>query len=471
MGVENRASKASLRAILGLGLLWVWGFTVFHSPALSITGGTSGQLNVCYLVSLAAAFIVALFVSLRNRGGHSALLKRSVLLACALMAGLATAVTPFFFSSGPLLVIAGVASGSGSASVALAWGVSCAAAGRVDSHRTILCAGLAAATVVAASHFLSPWIGYALAVFSLPASAILFPSTCADSPVLTRVRSVPLASIVKTLRWFLLSALAYGASLGCFRGVLFDGIGDNPQMGSILFFVGKMVAAMTLIALSAKRGKEFDAGLAYRFTLPVTVAALCLLALPAEDKEMLSSFLLGCGFTCFDLGAWILVSDVARRTRLPALRTFALMQCSVQGGMLLGAIMSLLAQGGIVSSSAVLIVVVVSLTAACAAMYGRPSVPALETTDTPSGETDLVEEFVERFGLTPREGDVLQLLLRGRSRDRIEKELVLSKSTVKTHVRHIYEKVGVKSQQELIDIAEAAGISAVSASENGNITP
>ena len=36
----------------------------------------------------------------------------------------------------------------------------------------------------------------------------------------------------------------------------------------------------------------------------------------------------------------------------------------------------------------------------------------------------------------------------------IEQELVLSKSTVKTHIRHIYEKCGVSSRQDLLDLLQ-----------------
>ena len=56
--------------------------------------------------------------------------------------------------------------------------------------------------------------------------------------------------------------------------------------------------------------------------------------------------------------------------------------------------------------------------------------------------------------LTPRETEVLELLARGRNAKSIEKALVLSNSTVKTHIRHVYEKVGVHSHQELIDLVE-----------------
>lgn len=57
-------------------------------------------------------------------------------------------------------------------------------------------------------------------------------------------------------------------------------------------------------------------------------------------------------------------------------------------------------------------------------------------------------------GLSQRESEVLPYLAEGRSVPFIEEELTLSQSTVKTHVRNIYRKLGVASKQELIDVVK-----------------
>lgn len=58
------------------------------------------------------------------------------------------------------------------------------------------------------------------------------------------------------------------------------------------------------------------------------------------------------------------------------------------------------------------------------------------------------------FGLSKREAQVLPLVLRGRTSSRIAEELGISKSTVDTHLRHIYSKCGVSGRQGLIDLKE-----------------
>lgn len=65
-----------------------------------------------------------------------------------------------------------------------------------------------------------------------------------------------------------------------------------------------------------------------------------------------------------------------------------------------------------------------------------------------------VAQLADEFGLTPRERDVFALLMRGRSVPYIRDELTVSRDTVATHVKHIYQKAGVHSRQELLDLGE-----------------
>lgn len=58
-------------------------------------------------------------------------------------------------------------------------------------------------------------------------------------------------------------------------------------------------------------------------------------------------------------------------------------------------------------------------------------------------------EISEEYCLSSRESQVLACLARGMSIPRIEKELVISTNTVKTHVSHIYRKLGIHSRDEL----------------------
>lgn len=61
--------------------------------------------------------------------------------------------------------------------------------------------------------------------------------------------------------------------------------------------------------------------------------------------------------------------------------------------------------------------------------------------------------LAEKFGLSRREGEVLALLIQGRTVAAICGKLQLSEGTVKTHIAHIYDKTGVHARQELLDLA------------------
>ena len=63
-------------------------------------------------------------------------------------------------------------------------------------------------------------------------------------------------------------------------------------------------------------------------------------------------------------------------------------------------------------------------------------------------------ELGERFGLTKREKELLELFACGRNSAYIEKELFISKNTVASHRKSIYRKMGVKTQQELLTLVE-----------------
>ena len=63
--------------------------------------------------------------------------------------------------------------------------------------------------------------------------------------------------------------------------------------------------------------------------------------------------------------------------------------------------------------------------------------------------------IARRCRLSPREIEVLFLLAKGRNRAYISEELVIGDETVKSHVKSIYRKVDVHSQQSLIDLIEA----------------
>ncbi|MFQ5341220.1 MAG: response regulator [Anaerolineae bacterium] len=71
------------------------------------------------------------------------------------------------------------------------------------------------------------------------------------------------------------------------------------------------------------------------------------------------------------------------------------------------------------------------------------------------GEASLEEPAIP---LTPRELEVLGLIARGYKNQEIAEELVISVKTVETHKANIKEKLGVRSQSELVQYALRKGL-------------
>ena len=67
-------------------------------------------------------------------------------------------------------------------------------------------------------------------------------------------------------------------------------------------------------------------------------------------------------------------------------------------------------------------------------------------------------ERVTRVQLTPRELATLRLLADGKSNKEIANSLGISERTVKTHLGHLFEKLGVTSRTEAVKIATRRGL-------------
>lgn len=161
-----------------------------------------------------------------------------------------------------------------------------------------------------------------------------------------------------------------------------------------------------------------------------------------------------------------LMVDVIIKDGAPALLCLALLRFAQWGGSVLGQ----QAADLLPSNSGVLVAMLAVLMAALMLMMGfsgsaKVSAPARRS-DSEDGGTSVevasrlaapahpqaVEAFAERYGLSPRETDVLRIWITGKPMTVVEKTLYISQSTVKTHLNHIYAKTGASNRSQLIEL-------------------
>jgi PAS domain S-box-containing protein len=73
----------------------------------------------------------------------------------------------------------------------------------------------------------------------------------------------------------------------------------------------------------------------------------------------------------------------------------------------------------------------------------------------------LSEPVTALTALTPRQTEVLRLLEHGRSTQQIADELHLSRETVRNHIRHILQALGVHSRLEAVAVARHEHLAAI----------
>lgn len=65
---------------------------------------------------------------------------------------------------------------------------------------------------------------------------------------------------------------------------------------------------------------------------------------------------------------------------------------------------------------------------------------------------DLPEHFVEKYGISPRECEIVSMMVQGLGNRKIGETLFISALTVKNHIYHIYQKTGATNKIQLLNL-------------------
>ena len=532
------------RAVFGSACLWAWGFLAYLSPVLipaeRPVGGVG--IEVGFFVSQGAVVVaaVAIVLALRKR---SVAVGRGVLLVCASLLALASALLPLTVAiDAPWpLVGCGAICGVAGTLLGCAWGARYSLESRDVSavvmvsflvaygiYFAILLLYVATPFVVAAQVVVVflPLVSWGLWFWDASARSGLAPEVFPSSALSTDIAGSPGSSgkapgevtagsrELHALPWRSLGVIAVAALVGnvmasVIMGTSYEGA-DSLYPGGIALCA--CIATMALVPLTAER-TAFSVAQLYRITVTFSVVGLvAILVLGAAAVPVGGALVQGC-MLFFQPLVYVVVTRSTRLQGLSPLVAFgvgqALISAVVLAGNLVGKLLFQMAGETPLLLSAVcgagvlaLFFMVVARAAqvgeegneekdggteemeaetrgadrvkAAAAGRGSSGVAAGErlfedggTTEAatlPNGDCaagvgahgeDSATVFARAVGLTAREAEILGLLVRGRTLPYIANELFVTTGTVKTHVRHIYEKALVNNRQELLDKVEA----------------
>lgn len=226
--------------------------------------------------------------------------------------------------------------------------------------------------------------------------------------------------------------------------------------------VGGLIACALAVPLLIIKTDRRTLQMAYRIYLPIVGAAVFIIANFVD--ESMHGLVIDVGVFAFCslygmLMAALLLTMAGRMPslRLPSACLMVLAICvmatvsymRVNAGSLMGLRLTMLM---------VLLVAAIALLAAApnahiwSIAFADPGqlAAAVESGDGPTLE-DRCKAVARTYGLTPREGEILQYLGRGHGSAYIANTLVVAESTVRSHVKSIYRKMDVSSREELLE--------------------
>ena len=261
----------------------------------------------------------------------------------------------------------------------------------------------------------------------------------------------------------LILPLMVGLSYGLVKGILPLVAPDTGDSVRSMLLVSGGIAGIILLSFSFRLNDRFGPAQIYSVGLILVVAGLILIASRAPYL-WLALAIHDVGFSIFYFFMIVHWGDLSRRTGLPIVRVYATGYFCFQGIQALTSVaVYYAASSGFFSGADILLVLsaVLAIFIASLLLFGDGRSPVrqwLVAQDPPVEKGDGISEachsLADAHDLSPREREVLALLARGRNASYIARTLCISLDTAKSHIKSIYRKSGIHTQQELLDEIE-----------------
>lgn len=478
-----------LPASIGFGLYWAWVYLSFDSGVF-LEEGVANRYAVFSIhgvstASALAGFVLCSFIGsglLRKKG-------RVFVVYGPLVASVGTlfyAVPPFSFSFVSCLAGACV-SGIGAAFLVVGWGVVYEGLpkGREVAY-TALSFFVSFSVFALVSRLDSPLAGPVVSV--LPCLSGVGLMRFMRTALTRRDRDEKSAFSVSLFReafsWrFVLGLILAMVAYGGLRALFADTFSSGHESWAAFAFSGTAAVAILLAVARLTRNGGTSIALGYKAALPLIALACSLVLAFGVHKASLADSFATAASALIEMLTWVVLVNACRKSSASPVIVFAAGRAFVHVGMLLGeGVGFVCALSGesmlFVVTSVVMVVVATSVLFANGAICGADSMRdsrsadfgtgctggfrgAAAIADAPGRSPGLSEENVgalsvsprclaDAYGLTAREKEVFALWSAGYGSRYIEDKLCISQATVKTHVRHIYDKIGVRSRPELM---------------------
>lgn len=259
---------------------------------------------------------------------------------------------------------------------------------------------------------------------------------------------------ISPLAVFMGLVVVLGASAGLLRSLMGE---DALAAQSAWVFGIATVGAAAMLLLSKVPGGGESFALFYR-AIGFIAAAFVVMALSVQQTPGRASFALAIhtmGFM-YSFGLLWVFCVVYARHCADAARVFIGGFLASQAGQIVGAAAGswlhvvLDPQSIVASASNAMIYLLLFAVIVLMARLSSESRPREAMTSDESMARACARASA-RFGLTPRESEILVYLVKGYDRGFIAQSLSVSAETVKSHTRHIYEKLGAHTRLELFN--------------------
>ena len=447
--------------MLGIGFYFAFSLSVVvNCPQLIIDKDPSYSIlfvRVAFSATVSLGLIVIMFLIHRFDVLNSG---KWVIVFSASSTSLGTVLLILalnFVDSIELMITATSLVGLGNAVLLLSWGAlfQKLSINRLAGHDTF--SGLFAAVSSAIIHIL-PWPAYFTVIVCLPIASAVILIFCTDEQCLG---TTPEVTWQNGFTKILVSCIIMGLTCGMLRvlAVFGNTAAQNSEFIYLVMAVMFVVNALLLILF----GRSAPILFLYRFSVPVFIIGYGLLVLNIAIANIISIACVLGGSILFECLILLIFPYVAIRAKGSTIHVFGWCAVAQHAGSYLGFILGdIFGVKNITNSAEIAIfslLAVIAFVVLFFFIFKELNVNNLSQKSSESGElvhtTDQrIDYLIDLCKFSPREAEVFRLLAKGRSLPYIEEELVISHSTARTHVKHIYEKAGISSRQELHDLIE-----------------